>query len=94
MKETKYMCIPRVQSHLSIDYISNKLQEFKIGNILSIKEIPLKNDNEFKRMIIHLTWDKTNEKIHQLDEIIQKNGSIKLVYDMPWYWKMVEKKQF
>ena len=90
--KNKYICIPRVETKYSKEFILKKLDEFKIGEIVSVKEIPLKNETKYKRIIIHMKWDITKEIVKHADNILTTVGSLKVVYDMPWYWKIVESK--
>jgi hypothetical protein len=65
------------------------MQKFKLGIIEKITEIPLKNDPTHKRIIINLQWSKRNPKSITIQKKLSTDGSIKLVYEMPWYWKIV-----
>jgi hypothetical protein len=88
MKEKVCLCIPRIPSSTSKEYIKDILNSMKIGYIQKMIEIPHKNDSSQKRILINMSYEKTNESLyvqHQLSE----NGSVKIVYDMPWYWKIV-----
>lgn len=84
----KSLCIPRVNTDIKKDFIYDKINEFHLGKIINIKEIPLYNDTKYKRIIINMYWDKTDNKIKEIEEMLIQIGSIKLVYDMPWYWKL------
>ena len=83
------ICIPRVESTISKEYIYNTLMNLQIGNIEKIIEIPLRNDPTHKRIIIKLNWNKNSSSLN-MQKILRTLGSVKLVYDMPWYWKIVE----
>jgi hypothetical protein len=91
-KKNKCICIPRVEEKYSKEYILKKIKEFNIGEIISLKEIPLKKDPKYKRIIIQMSWDNSKEIVKYADDIFSTIGSLKLVYDMPWYWKVVESK--
>jgi hypothetical protein len=80
------ICIPKVDTALSKDYIYNKLCKLNIGHIDRIIEVPHRNDNNYKRIIIKLLWHKNS----QVENYLKENGNIKLVYDMPWYWKVYQ----
>jgi hypothetical protein len=82
------LCIPRIESSTSKDYIYKTLCNLKMGNIINIVEIPLKNNPSYKRAIIKINWYKTNESLTIQKTLLEK-GSIKIVYNMPWYWKIV-----
>ncbi len=83
------ICIPRVESSISKDFIYQKISEMKAGNIRHITEIPLRNDPTQKRIIIKIAWDNNNSHSNKIQQILSEFGSIKLVYNMPWYWKIV-----
>ena len=82
------ICIPLIDSSISKDYIYQTICSLKIGNIEKITEIPLRNDPTHKRIIIKINWNR-NLKAINLQKTLATTGSIKVVYDMPWYWKVV-----
>ena len=82
------ICIPRIESTVEKDYIYKTLCNLQIGNIERITEIPLRNDSTHKRILIKLNWNKTN-KSKNMQQLLSSSGSVKLVHDMPWYWKIV-----
>jgi hypothetical protein len=83
------ICIPRMDNDISKDFIYETFNKLNIGYILSLKEIPLRNDNKHKRVIISLSLNGATEYSNIFNERMNKNESIKIVYDMPWYWKIV-----
>ena len=83
------VCIPRMDSSVSRSYIYQKLVELNIGTIQRIIEIPLRNDPTQKRVIIKLQWDPVSQYAVQIQNMLKSIGSIKLVHNMPWYWKIV-----
>jgi hypothetical protein len=82
------ICIPRIESSISKEFIYKTFCNLKIGIIERITEIPLRNDPTHKRVIIKLLWNKTVSSIN-IQKTLSNMGSIKLVYNMPWYWKIV-----
>ena len=82
------ICIPRVDSTMSRNYIENIIDNMKIGSIEKINEIPLRKDPNHKRVIMKIKWYTTNVKTKQILSQIKEKGSVNLVYDMPWYWKV------
>jgi hypothetical protein len=83
------LCIPRIKSNITKEYLKNKLCKLQLfGKIERIIEIPLKNDNEHKRILIKIIWNNNN-KSRKFQETIKNMGSIKYVYDFPWYWKIL-----
>lgn len=83
------ICIPRVEQSLSRDYIYSIFEKLDVGSIDTMTEIPLRNDPTHKRILIRIRWNTKNEVSSKLQDQLKTTGSIKLVYDMPWYWKIV-----
>ena len=82
------ICIPRVDVTMTRNYIEDIISNMKLGDIEKWNEIPLHKDPTHKRVIIKIRWDTNNKKTVQLLNQIKKAGSVNLVYDMPWYWKI------
>ena len=53
MKEIS-ICIPRVEKMLKRDVIYKHIQKLDVGNIKSIVEKPLRNEDNYKRIIIKM----------------------------------------
>jgi hypothetical protein len=83
------ICIPRIDIEQTKEYILEKCKQLDIGKIISMKEIPLRNDNKHKRIIILLLLNEHNSQSVDMYNRLKKNETIKLVYEMPWYWKIV-----
>jgi len=82
------LCIPRIESTLSAKYILQKLCLTKWGEICRIIEIPLKSDDNYKRILIKMKWNDTNPNAVTVREKLQNGEKINLVYEMPWFWKI------
>jgi len=82
------ICIPRVDATMTKDFIYKTITNLRVGNIEKVTEIPLRSDSSYKRIIIKLNWNN-NPKSINMQKLLANTGSIKLVYDMPWYWKIV-----
>ena len=83
------ICIPRVETTITKEYIFKTLRNLKIGYIKRISEIPLRNDPTHKRIIITLQWNNSAQNAIYMQKKFTEMGSVKLVHDMPWYWKIV-----
>jgi hypothetical protein len=81
-----------MDTSISKEYIYKTLYNLKIGNIINIIEIPLKNDPTHKRAIIRINWNNSAQSLN-VQKTLSDIGSIKIVYDMPWYWKIVVTQQ-
>lgn len=83
------ICIPRLELSVSKDYIHRILSDLKIGSIKQIIEIPLRNEPSYKRIIIKLEWNNYAQSSLNIQKQLADRGSIRLVHNMPWYWKIV-----
>lgn len=83
------LCIPRVNSSLTKDYIYSIFNKLDVGVIEKMTEIPLRTDSTHKRIIICIRWNKHNPLVCKIKEHLSNSGCFKLVHDMPWYWKVV-----
>lgn len=83
------LCIPRLENAVKRSYILNIFTKLNIGYIESIHEIPLRNDANYKRIIIKVIWNTSTPNSNTILQHLQNNETIKVVHDMPWYWKVV-----
>lgn len=82
------ICIPRMEMSTPSSYIFKKLNQLNMGKIEKIIELPLKNEEDYKRIIVKLKWNKTTP----IRSRLLKGESINLVYDsekVPWFWKIM-----
>lgn len=82
------ICIPRVDATITSSYIYNKISNLNIGDIERMNEIPLRNDPAYKRVIITMKWDTQSEVAKYIQNKFNEIGSVKVVHDTPWYWKV------
>lgn len=87
------ICIPRVDNTISKEYIQNKIENLGLGKIEYIAERPLKNEEDYKRIIIKYKWNYKNDRVEKIKKTINELGSLKYVYNMPWYWKICSARQ-
>jgi len=85
------LCIPRVSKYTSIREISKKLFDLEIGKVYKILELPIRKEEEYKRIIIVIEFK--GERGKELKKLIEGGKSIKVIYKEPWYWKLVEYKK-
>lgn len=81
-----YICIPRMEIDVSLDYIRKTIDKLGIGVIRRVVEIPLHNDHNYKRIMIYVSWSNKNNYILNM---LQDGKSIKLVHNGPWYWRLI-----
>lgn len=91
MKNTNYtsLCIPRIESTVNKNYVLSIFNKLNIGIINKIHEIPLRYNENFKRIIISIKLN-ASEKSQTVQKLLSENKSVKIVHDMPWYWKIVK----
>jgi hypothetical protein len=86
---TSSICIPRMDASITKEYITTKINSLNIGHIRQLREIPLKNDPSHKRVLMRFHWKENNDKSINLQKQLMDLGSLKIVHNMPWYWKLV-----
>lgn len=80
------LCIPRVDNSIPRSQIFSTFCNLKIGFIDKIFEIPLKNDENGKRIIIKFRTWVSNPISDAIMERLNANKDIKIMYNNPWYW--------
>ena len=91
MQPTSFtLCIPRVATSVSKEYIIQTIEKMHIGCVETIQEIPLVNNNAFNRIIIRIKWDTSSPQSQWIYDTLSENKSIKIVHSMPWYWICVK----
>lgn len=83
------ICIPRIESTITKEYVVKILSNLRLGTIKNFTEIPLRNDPNYKRIIIKILWNTNEPNVEVITRQLSMTGSIKLVHNMPWYWKIV-----
>jgi hypothetical protein len=81
------LCIPRIENTIQREFIFKKLCLLNIGYIQKLTEIPLKNNPNYKRILIKIKWN-TSQKTLDLKQKLIAGQTIKFVYQMPWFWKI------
>jgi hypothetical protein len=82
------ICIPRMENSIKRDQIFRTLQKLKIGYIERITEIPLKKEDGYKRVIIKIKWNNT-EQSKTIQTRLKNEEPVNIVYDMPWFWRLL-----
>jgi branched-subunit amino acid aminotransferase/4-amino-4-deoxychorismate lyase len=83
------ICIPRVSVQISRKQIFETFCKLNIGYIERITENPLRLDTNFKRIVIRIKWDNTQELAKEIQEQLKdKTNHMNVVYDMPWFWQI------
>jgi len=83
------LCIPKMSANIKKETIFKTFCKVDWGYIKKITEIPLKNNPEYKRVFIELKWNMNKEKTREIYDRLDQQKPICLVYQMPFYWKIV-----
>lgn len=81
------LCIPRIENTLSKESIFHIFRKINWGYIENIREVPLVKENNYKRVIIKIRFNKQNAHILQS---INDGETLKLVYNDPWYMRVIK----
>lgn len=87
------LCIPKVDNSISSEDVFKTLVSLNIGYIYKIFEEPFQNKDDYKTFFIKFSWNTKNKHALFLKNKMYEKGSLKLVYNEPWYWKVVESKK-
>lgn len=88
-KEILDLCIPNVDMNTTKADIFKVFKGMQLGFIKKITELPHKRSSSQKRIIFRLVGNKDDIMFAKMKEHLDTHGSVKLVYDIPWYWKIV-----
>jgi hypothetical protein len=84
-KKMHSICIPRIDSRISKNMVFDVFCKMKVGYIEKIYEIPIKNDNNFKRVFLKIKWNNT-KMAEYIQQRFDEGLNVKVVHSMPWYW--------
>ena len=86
--ENPSLCIPRVYKNITIPFIENVFQnKLCFGLIKKINIVPNNNDKNFKKVFIHFDFWYDRDEINEVKRKLLTGTTIKIIYDMPWFWK-------
>ena len=83
------MCIPRVENVTNTDFVYKILCKINAGKIKKIIEKPLKNEKNYKRLLIQMTINQNNQNGAYILDRFSKGENIKVVYENQEYWRVV-----
>lgn len=81
------VCIPRIESSIPKSIIYNTFTNLKIGTIDGVIEIPFKDAPRYKRIIVKISWNDSEQANFILTRF-QEGKNVKIVYNLPspWFW--------
>jgi hypothetical protein len=83
------LCIPRVFISIDEQYVRKIFEKMCIGSFKRIDIVKYKNENgEFNRVYIHFDKWFWNDNAQTIRKKLLSGKELKIVYDMPWFWKV------
>ena len=89
VKPSTSLCIPRMEASVSRDYIYSVFNQLNIGHIEQMNEIPLRNERDFKRILLRIRLNNS-DTANTVVKFLKEKGYVNIVHNMPWFWKLVE----
>jgi hypothetical protein len=86
MRHTHHtICIPRVHNKISKQFIFSIFCNLKIGFVEKVIEIPIKNEEFHKRVIVKIKWNTSNLS-NYISSRFENGQNVKIMYSEPSYW--------
>ena len=84
------LCIPRTFSNISRSKIYDTIHDLELGLIDRIDMVPKTNEkgDKFQRIFIHFQHWYDNENANKARDLLLSGKEIKVIYDVPWFWKI------
>jgi len=82
------ICIPLMETNITRKFIFSIFQRLNIGKVERIIENKLKTNENYKRIILKIKWNNT-EKAVEIKQRLYNNEPVNIVYELPWFWKVV-----
>ncbi len=79
------ICIPKVSTKTTKQYIFSIFCSLKIGFIEKLTEVPIRNDPLHKRIFVKIKWNQSNLSKYICNRF-ESGENVKVVYSDPWYW--------
>lgn len=81
------ICIPRIDASIPKSLIIKTFENLKLGKLEGVIEIPFKESNKYKRVIVKIEWNDSSLSNYILRRF-QDGKNVKIVYNLPtpWFW--------
>ena len=81
------ICIPRIDSSIPKSLIISAFEKLNIGKLEGVVEIPFKDSNKYKRIIVKIEWNDSERSNYILSRF-EEGKNVKIVYNLPspWFW--------
>jgi len=86
------LCIPRVDTSYTREYIFNIMNRLKWGKICKITESKPKNNTEYRCVMIDIVWNDTTTDNDDFKSRLLNGSYINIVHDSMSYqfWRIME----
>jgi len=81
------ICIPRIDATIPKSLIVSAFEKLDIGKLEGVIEIPFKDSNKYKRIIVKIEWNESERSKYILSRF-EEGKNVKVVYNLPspWFW--------
>lgn len=85
------LCIPRVSTSVNrkmVEAVFNKTRIGKVAKVDIVTRNNLKTMETYNQVFIHFKrWNVDDVRVKAIRDKLMSGGSLKVVYDLPWFWK-------
>ena len=82
------LCIPRVSSTTTREYIYRVFDKLSFGKIVKI-DMVCKKTEKYQRVFIHFeNWNDNNIQANRAKQFLDQGKDVKIVYENGWFWKV------
>jgi len=85
------LCIPRVSTSVNRKMVETVFNKTKIGKVAKVDIVTrtnLKTMETYNQVFIHFKrWNVDDVRVKAIRDKLMLGGSLKVVYDLPWFWK-------
>ena len=85
--QIKTLCIPRILTNITKEYIHNTINNLNLGTIHHIDII--RNKNVSSKAFIHFSKWNNGGNADIAKERLLNGKDIKIIHNEPWFWKIV-----
>jgi hypothetical protein len=86
---TYNLCIPRVFNTFNESQIRTTFEQLNFGHIDKVVIVRKKNEKFNIAFVYYKKW-YDNDNAQRAISRLENNQDIKIVYDMPWFWKVTK----
>lgn len=86
------LCIPRVFPNITWEQVKETIHEVGLGEVERVDMVNKENDrgDKFKRVFVHFKRWNTDTDAQRVRDKLLWGGQVKIVYDDPWFWKVMK----